>query len=79
MGKYVDSKVWLIVPGGVEGWTVEDLNAYIDRWNSSNMKLIRSLGDFFGWLSYEEGRTIYGFSVLWKSKLDSKLHIIKEG
>lgn len=79
MKKYVDSKVWLSVPGGVEGWTVEDLNAYIDRWNSPQLKLIRSLGTFFQWLSYEEGRTIYGFSVLWKSKLDSKLHIIKEG
>ena len=77
MGKYVDSKVWLRVPGGVEGWNVIDLNYYIDRWNSPRMEPFHSVCDFFEWLSYEEGRTIYGFSVLWKSKLDSKVHIIR--
>ena len=77
MGKYVDTKVWLSVPGGVEGWEPNELNRYIDRWNSPNMKLIRSYCDFFGWLSDEEGRTIYGFSF-WRSRLDSKVHIIKE-
>ena len=78
MDKYVDSKVWLNVPGGVEGWDVEELNSYIDIWNSSAMCGIRSLGSFFGWLSYEIGRPVTGFSVLWRSKLDSQIHFIKE-
>lgn len=78
MSKHVDSKVWLSVPGGVEGWTVEELNSRIDKWNSPQFKLIRSLGTFFQWLSYEEGRTIYGFSPLWRSRLESHVHHIKE-
>ena len=77
MDKYVNTRVWLAVPGGVEGWTLEDLNARIDEWNSPEYKLIRSLGTFFQWLSFEEGRTIYGFSF-WRSRLDSSVHHIKE-
>ena len=76
MALHVDSKVWLVVPGGVEGWDIEDLNARIDEWNSPEFKSIRSLGTFFQWLSYAECRTIYGFSSV-RSKLDSKVHIIK--
>lgn len=75
--KYVDSKVWLKVPGGVEGWNLEDLNARIDEWNSLAFKFIRTISTFFEWLSYEEGRTIYGFSALWNSTLDSDVHHIK--
>jgi hypothetical protein len=76
--KYVDSKVWLKVPGGVEGWDVDELNSRIDEWNSPSNSLVRSLGDFFQWLSYVEERPIYGFSVLWHSKQLSNLHRIKE-
>lgn len=76
MSNYVDSKVWLSVPGGVEGWDIDDLNKCIDEWNSPSNKLVRSLGTFFQWLSYHEGRTINGFSF-WKSKLDSQVHPIK--
>ncbi len=76
--KYVDSKVWLTVPGGVEGWSVEELNSRIDEWNSPSNSYIRSLGNFFEWLSYVEGRYIYGFDTLWHSKLLSKLHRIKD-
>lgn len=75
--KHVDSKVWLTVPGGVEGWDVDELNSRIDEWNSPDNAVVRSLGDFFGWLSYMEGRDIYGFSALWHSKLMSNLHRIK--
>ena len=75
--KYVDSKVWLTVSGGVEGWTVGDLNRRIDEWNSPSNRVIRSLAGFFDWLSYVEEREIYGFSVLWRSKLDCQIHRIK--
>lgn len=74
--KYVDSRVWLKVPGGVEGWDVDELNKRIDQWNSPNNAMVRSLGNFFDWLSYEEGRYIYGFDFLWHSKQLSKLHRI---
>lgn len=76
--RYVDSKVWLAVPGGVEGWDIDELNSRIDEWNSPANKGVRSLGDFFGWLSYVEGRYIYGFDAIWHSKLLAKVHMIKE-
>ena len=78
MAKYVDTKVWLTIDGGVEGWDVDELNRYIDKWNSSEFKMIRSLGYFFQWLSHERGYRIYGFNLLWKSRLDSLVHRIKK-
>ena len=78
MGKYVDSKVWLRISGcAVEGWDVDDLNHYIDQWNSQGMSYTRLVGDFWGWLSYERGYDILGFSSIWRSKLDSLIHTIK--
>lgn len=56
--KYVDSKVWLTVPGGVEGWDVDELNRRIDQWNSPRNAMVRSLGDFFR-LVVLRGRALY--------------------
>ena len=77
MAKYVDSKIWLRITGGVEGWDLDDLNRYIDRWNGPDMKCVRSWGNFWEWLSYERGYEIHGFSALWWSELCSRIHTIK--
>lgn len=78
MSKYVDSKIWLRVPGGVEGWDLDELNARIDEFNRIPSGF-RSSVSFWDWLSYHEGRDLYGLSGLWWSKLTSQLHIIKGG
>ena len=44
MEKYVDSKVWLTVTGGVVGWDVSDLNARIDEFNSLPWNQISLIG-----------------------------------
>lgn len=77
MSKYVDSKVWLRSSGCVVGWDPDRLNEYIDRYN--RLTLHKYGVDFWTWLSYETGEYYTGFSVLWASKLDSKIHIIKGG
>ena len=76
MEKYVDSKVWLVVTGGVVGWDLSDLNRRIDQFNSFPWA---SEADFFQWLSWEEddGYDYQGFSVLWHSKLMAYVHRIK--
>lgn len=76
MGKYVDSKVWLSVTGGVVGWDLIELNAKIDEYNSFSWA---PEADFFDWLSWAEddGNDYHGFSVLWRSKLDSEVHTIR--
>lgn len=77
MERYVDSKVWLRVPGGVVGWELIELNAKIDEFNSFSWA---PEADFFDWLSWAEddGNDYQGFSVLWNSKLDSEVHIIRK-
>ena len=77
MEKYVDSKVWLRSCGCVIGWDLEELNSYIDKWNSSSFAIIRHLTDFWTWLSWETGQDLRGFSALWNSKLDSKVHTVR--
>ena len=74
---YVHTKVWLRTPQGVTGWSVEEINRRIDYWNSH--KSLYMYGSFWDWLSYEEGETYYGFSLLWASNLMSKVHTIKGG
>lgn len=75
--KYVDSKVWLRSWGCVIGWDLDDVNAYIDKWNSSSFAVIRQISDFWAWLSWETDTPLYGFSALWNSKLDLKVHTIR--
>ena len=75
--RYVDTAVWLSVPGGVEGWNLSALNDRIDRWNHKVYPLIGQVCSFWDWLSDEEGQTYYGFSILWRSKLFSHVHSIK--
>ena len=77
MEKYVNSRVWLRVPGGVEGWNAEDINARIDDYNAFHFPWASS-ADFWHWLSYEEGKDYTGFSGLWYSTELLKVHKIKE-
>lgn len=76
MGKYVDSKVWLKIPGGVVGWELSDLNRKIDKFNAFPWA---SEVDFFDWLSWEmnDGNDYQGFSLIWNSKLLAKVHFIR--
>ena len=71
MEKYVDQYVWLRVPGGVRGWTLDAINAKIDEFNSFPW---HNEADFWDWLSWEEDEEYRGFDCLWRSKLDSKVH-----
>lgn len=75
MEKYVDSKVWLTVPGGVVGWDLLDINAKIDEFNSLGIE-----ADFFDYLTWAEddGNIYQGFSVLWNSKLMADVHTIRK-
>lgn len=77
MARYVDQYVWLRSDGCVVGVNLEYLNQKIDYYNSSSYLVSQNC--FWEWLSWEEGQNFYGYSVLWKSKLDSKVHIIKRG
>ena len=74
--KYVDQYVWLSVPGGVEGWDLDELNSKIDFYNRNG--LFRFGLNFFEWLSLDTNETYNGFSW-WRSKLDSKVHRILIG
>ena len=77
MNKYVDSKVWLRVTGGVVGWEIEDLNSKIDEFNSYPWA---PEVDFFDWLLWKEddGNDYQGFSGLWYSKLLTQVHHIRK-
>lgn len=68
----IDSTVWLYTPGGVVGWSVSELNYYIDRYNRLHWTL---RDDFFDWLSYETGDTYYHFWSL--CPVPSNIHHIK--
>ena len=75
--RYVDTKIWLRVPGGVSGWDLDDLNEWIDKWNKQPQ--LHFFGTFWDWLSWKTGETYYGFSGLWASRLLEKVHRIKGG
>ena len=65
--------VWLSASGCVKGVPVDWLNGKIDEYNRS--RFLRSTGDFWGWLSWEEGEEFRGFA--WFTNDTSKLHRIK--
>ena len=74
MENHVNQYVWLCSSSGVVGWTLDDINSRIDEFNSFPW---HTEADFWDWLSWEEDEEYRGFSVLWRSKLDSKVHRIK--
>lgn len=67
-----DAFIWLSVVGGVEGWTVEQLNKQIDRYNNFYYRF----SNFWEWLSYEEQKTYFGFSYLFNG--NAKIHTIRK-
>lgn len=74
-GSHRTSYVWLRQgSSGVIGFTLEDLNESIDRYNKSNRWM-----DFWDFLSLDSGYTVTGFSALWNdgNPLMSQVHIIK--
>ena len=66
--------VWIRSSGCVVGVNLDWLNEKIDEYNRS--PFLRSTGDFWGWLSWEDGEDYRGLDVLWNADT-SKVHKIK--
>ena len=69
--------VWLYASGCVKGVPLEWLNSKIDYYNCS--LFLRKTGDFWGWLSWEEGEEFRGIYPLLNTDIISKVHTIKKG
>ena len=71
--------IWLSCPGYVTGWTLDELNKYINQYNREQ---IYKYGNFFDWLNWMTGNREYyiGFSAIWNENnpLLSKLAIIHQ-